>query len=678
MPVSIDDVNKRWERIRANPECNLSLEPDLVAKFVNRKESELVQEKIEETLTHLANLRLKRGAFVSDEPSSQGDIVTCEGLESFLIPAVEQSLSFSKFLENYNSGTKFAAELLNDINQLLDTWENKGFEGRPYLDPDALIKELEPVTRNKTESLNTTESAAIACRVIIHLLHLHFNREDEKYFSQMIGKKLDITRLRECFSKSISFLVDAFQKGSDEKNPIGSVTIKGMPGSGWSWTNWQGLPPMLFFTAAAVDAFAELELYFIRKGKRNALGKVLTDIYNENEDALIDYQFCVDMARQWVVNLVLPNISTALGVHVEDDPANDLAIDFDEKPKGFELYKLDLKKIEELDKFPLVFYNNLYALLILLWSFGDWDDSASEKNIKAKSMIERSLLQVVNNYTRIDVIKDVLNRFPFVFYLPGEGYFQKKESTDARAYMDSGFLTLLARQLVLCGVYGLGDPNILNPLIETLYIELLLNRYREEGDYAYLWSIKNKEIFSTQRAIQALTFYYAYAKGKEVGLISTPTSPPTGRPPYSSTPGKTINLPLELRIPGNLDWNSIFTGMESSIGIWKDKNDEGKSEPSRMAVTARSFAEYIKKKKIKVAQAISEEQMDFLAEIDQVGNGINDNFHDGKISPEDTLTFLDELALLMRNPWTKDGAPLKKNLDKIKEKSKRLLPDKKE
>ena len=33
--------------------------------------------------------------------------------------------------------------------------------------------------------------------------------------------------------------------------------------------------------------------------------------------------------------------------------------------------------------------------------------------------------------------------------------------------------------------------------------------------YGALWSNKAVEVFSTQRAIQALTFYYAYAHGKE-------------------------------------------------------------------------------------------------------------------------------------------------------------------
>jgi hypothetical protein len=667
--MNIDDAKDRWTRLRNNPECNLSLEPNYVSSFVNQKESELVQGKIKETLINLANLRLKKGSFVSDDPPSQGDIATCEGIEAFLIPAVEGALSISDFLKDYEKGAKFANALVEDINKLVETWESKGFEGRPYFDPDALKRELDPVTRSKTESLNTTESAAIASRVIIHLLNLHLNRADEEYFSQLIGKKFDIQHLENCLSKAVTFLVDAFQKGDDKKNPIGSAMTEGMPGSGWSWTDWPGLPPMLFFTSAAVDAFAELELYLIRKASIGVLDKTLNDIYKKNETKLLEYQFCVDMARQWVVNLVLPNISTGLGIYVEKDPTDGTPIDFDDEPEGYKSYKLDLGKMKDLEQFPIVFYNNLYALLILLWSFGDWDDSGEDKNMKSKSMIERALMQVVNNYTRIDVIRDILNRFPYVFYLPGKGYFQKKESNPARAYMDSGFLTLLTRQLVLCGVYGLGDPNVLNPLIESLYIELLLNRYREEADYAYLWSIKNKEIFSTQRAVQALTFYCAYAKGKEFGRKEGREGLITDAPR-----GGTVPIQLELKIPENFDWNAIFSRLESLINKSKDKKKN--PHETQPTVTAKNFTEYISEKNVKIARAVTDTQMNFLADIDKIGNEINDDFRDGRIPYKNTVELLDSLVELVQKPWSKSGSPLSKELDKIKTKYQKQVPKK--
>jgi hypothetical protein len=677
--VKIEDVTNRWNKLRDKDECSLSMDAGNVAKFVQLKESILVQGKIRETLTHLADLRLDKGFFANDKPEAQGDIVTCEGLDAFLVPCVEKSFSISDFLKNYERGTELADELISDINGLVKIWDdkNKGFPGKPYLNSDAIKKEIDPNRDVREKNINTTESAAVACRVIIHLLTLCLVRSEEEYFNELIGERLDVDALGNCLSKAIIFLVDAFQKGEDEKNPIGSATFKGKPGSGWSWTDWKGLRPMLFFTAIAVDAFAELELYLIRISRNDWVNERFKSIYNKNKENLEQYQFCVDMARRWVISTVLTDISTGLGIHIENAPDGS-KFEIADNPEGYDAYMPDLKKVEGLHDTdsPLLFYNNLYALLIMLWSFGDWDSSASEVDNKVKSKIERALMQLVNNYTRVDVIREVLNRFPYTFYLPGEGYFKEGQiNKEACSYMDSGFLTLLTRQLVLCAVYGVGDPNVLKPLIDQLYIDLLLNRNREDPEYAFLWSAKNKEIFSTQRALQALTFYYAYVKGKEFekeGEAKT-TQPGSGQLGIPSG-GRTINLPLQLVLPENIDWSTIFSRGGLSEPLPPDIKEPPIPKPE---ITAKNFTEYIKKNKVKVAQAMSEEQMAFLTEIDKEGNEVNDNFHDGNISYKDAKVFLNQLAELIKTPWAEDGSPLKKNLGDIKVAHKKLLPKKK-
>jgi hypothetical protein len=664
MAIDINEVTRRWEKLRGKSECNLSIEPGVVAEFVNQKKSDLVKNKINETLIQLANLRLAKGFFASDDPNAQGDIVSCEGLESFLIPAVENVLPISDFLKEYEKGIDLASALLKDINQLLEDWEKRGFQGRPYLNSDAILGILEPGARDEAKKgFNNTESAAYACRVIIHLVNLHYNRPDEEYFSQIIGDELDIDRLRKSLKKAISFLVDAFQKGKD--NSIGSAVFKKKPGSGWSWTNWQGLPPMLFFTSTAVDTFAELELYLIRKAKRGVSGDVVEDIYNENQGKLLEYEFCVDMARRWVLNSILPYISTGLGMFPEKLP-NGSKLDFKVDFKDYNLYKVDIAREEALKESPLVFYNNLYAILILLWSFADWDDSAEAIESDTKSKIERSIMQVVNNYSRIDVVREILNRFPYVFYLPGEEFFIEDSPKDAREYMDSGFLTLLTRHIVLCAVYGVGDPDVLGNLIESLYLELLLNRNREDPEYPYLWSVKSKEIFSTQRALQALTFYYAYVKAKEVGLKTS--SRPAGP-----------TLPLEVRIPENANWGPFISRVQSSIEAWQKNTNIEYSEPSKskLNITARNFADHLKKNKFKVALAITEEQMNFLAELSKIGDNILSDFHKKKISNNDAVALLEGLCKLISNPWSKDGSPLKEKLNNIKTNHKKIESKKK-
>ena len=85
------EVKERWKNIRKNPECDLSLTPEAVAKYLSKPEYDLVQDRIQETLSQLALYRLEMRGFrsTSPAPSSPGDLATCEGLEAFLVPAVE-------------------------------------------------------------------------------------------------------------------------------------------------------------------------------------------------------------------------------------------------------------------------------------------------------------------------------------------------------------------------------------------------------------------------------------------------------------------------------------------------------------------------------------------------------------------------------------------------------------
>ena len=100
MAINFQDVTNRWENIRKNPECDLELSPETVALFMSEQESELVRGNIRNTLEHLADFRLESGDFVNDSPTGSGSLVRCEGLETFLVPAVEGVLSFSSFLKN--------------------------------------------------------------------------------------------------------------------------------------------------------------------------------------------------------------------------------------------------------------------------------------------------------------------------------------------------------------------------------------------------------------------------------------------------------------------------------------------------------------------------------------------------------------------------------------------------
>jgi hypothetical protein len=654
MSIEPKSINERWDRIRRKEECDLSLTPESVAEYLSIPESELVRARIRESLIQFANYRVKSGdkGFISRKPASPGEMATCEGLEAFFVPAVEGALSFSAFLDEYNRRGKEKERFLELINKdilgLVAEWEKSRFSGQPYANTDDIYDAIVPIKRDEFKSINITEAAAMACRVVIHLLTLKLNRPEEELFQREISKELHDDRLFAALTNAIDFLVRSFQKGEggSEETRIANASTGGSVGSGWSWTDRPGLPPMLFFSAAAVDAFAELDLYLIRAVLKDQLvrgegGSKLRAFYEKNQQKLIQLQLCVDMARRWVQKAVLPDLSVGYGQHVEkfyqdaNSPGEELK--YDKSPEGYEHFKEDLARLEKLQHPPMVFYNGLYALSILLWSWGDWSDDGMHADDEAKSGINRALAQLVYNYGSIPVVKEILNRFPYVFNLPGKGIFQPSELSKT-AYLDSAFLPLLTRLLVLFVVYGVGDRNLLEPVIRDLYVELLQNRHRGNLDYSALWSTDYIEVFSTQRAIQSLTFYYAYARGKEMvegkGKLS-----------------EIITLRNKTGFPLILEAVS-----ERPAGLAAESSNG-------RAIAAKDWVEYCREQIPGWNYVLDENQDkdadDFQGDAKDLGNEILGAYHKGEINAEASRTILNSLISVHDKPKT--GVAIRKS-----------------
>jgi hypothetical protein len=526
MPVNPAEIQKRWEQIRGLPECDLSLAPEAVREYLSEPESAIVKQRILETLIQFANYRVEKGNYHSGNEAA-GDLATCEGLETFLVPAVEEAYRFSDFLRKYPSKDRFVEKFHEDLSGLLEKWskEKPEFSGAPYADMGKVRNAVKPVQRKSFEPFNITETAAMACRIVVHILTLKQRSKDEEEFVQAIGKDFDDNRLLGALSNAVDFLVAAFQKsntGASDGEKIANAKWGNSEGSGWSWTAGQpggasGLAPLLFFTAAVVDAFAELDLYLIRPGRANVFADsapALQKFYQDKQKQLFLLQLGVDMARRWIQTEVLPNLTLGTGQHEEEYPDNSqtkivYAIQKESDPYRSDWEQAGLKP-------PVLYYNTLYALQILLWSFGDRSDDGKSVDDAAKSAINRALTLLVYNYDSIPVVKQVLGEVPHVFLLPGRGMFSASDKDSDCDYLDAGFLPLLTRLLVLFVVYGVGDRNLFEPILRDLYVELLQRRHRTEPEYGALWSIDKIEVYSTQRAIQALTFYHAYAAGKEL------------------------------------------------------------------------------------------------------------------------------------------------------------------
>lgn len=222
---------------------------------------------------------------------------------------------------------------------------------------------------------------------------------------------------------------------------------------------------------------------------------------------------CVDMARRWVLKVVLPALTSGVGQYRETYPdKSDMKLA--PQPKLDSFKKTWLQADEKLEE-PTLYYNSLYALQILLWSFGDRTDDGTKVDAAAKSDINRAITLLVSNYDTLPVVGDVLSKVDHKFLLPGKGVFEGTDESANCEYLDAGFLPALTRLLVLFVAYGVGDRNVLEPIIRDLYVSLL-QRQNSKLIYRALWSRDAVEVYSTQRAIQALTFYHAYAAGKEL------------------------------------------------------------------------------------------------------------------------------------------------------------------
>jgi hypothetical protein len=666
MSAEAKAITDRWNLIRKTGD--LSLSPESVAAYLRIPESVLVRDRIIESLIQFADYRLETSGFASSDPPTPGDMATCEGLEAFLVPAVEGALPFSKFLEHYaakgGNTEAFAAAIKDDISGLLDKWEKGLFAGEPYANIKKLQTSIEPNIRDQFKHINITESAALACRVLIHLLTLKLNRADEELFQEKIANELDERRMLAALKEAIDFLVRAFQKGkgTTEEEEIVNAKIGPDAGSGWSWTDRPGLPPMLFFTAAAVDAFAELDLYLIRPAvdkKWESKGLKLIVFHDENAEKLQHFQLCIDMARRWVLKAVLLNLIDGFGMYAEKLPTTDGTdeyLDYEKSPKGYVHYKEDLDRWE-LPHPPMVFYNSLYALLILLWSWGDRNDAGDSVNDDAKNKINRAISQLVFNYSSIPVVKEILDKIQYLFYLPGSVFKKgEKEPKEPRSYIDSAFLPLLTRLLVLFVVYGVGDRNMLEPVIRNLYVELLQSRHRGSIEYSALWSKDAIEVFSTQRSIQALTFYYAYASGKEIVEAQSGGGDVVLR-------NKT-GAPLVLVFDRQSD-----VGEATSVPVSEPAGPrEPPPDPDR--ITDEKFAKYCQKTPGWQVPPISENQAaEFLqSKTKALGDTILSDYKAGKISDsKGTRVILDALVDIFASPESSDGKVREDDLSKIEE-----------
>lgn len=394
--------------------------------------------------------------------------------------------------------------------------------------------------------------------------------------------------------------------------------------------------------------------------EKDSITVALEKLYLENEEAIKDYQFCVDMSRRWVIKKVLKDISHNYGLHYEEDAQIEILDTIEDEIKIDQLlnelesinnFQREKKKEATLSPFvirrgnkekelnaPFAEYNSLYALLIILWTFGDQREDGEDYDNHLKAKIERALLQIVINYRNYPVIRKILDEYPYRFILPDVQKGDKVFSSNAKpedqlAFEDSGFLTLLSRILVLYGVYGIADHSLLDPIIREMYVDLLFARNRRNSKYPNLWSQNDVEVFSTFRAVQTLTFYYLYQQGKE----------------------------LNQQRSGNQSKSEFFREVAQFLEQVEITSPQPATEPKDDKVEFRydNFKEfYLSEANKDWPLAMNDEQTRHIKRFQLFGDYIIYAIENGDLDEEKGEKLLNQLNSCVQKPWDDNGKPL--------------------
>lgn len=423
-------------------------------------------------------------------------IATAEGIESFLIPCLKSKELKEQFLSRLankrQAKNSFFKLFTDDIKFLINSCVikkgtrsniskedavNKGFFSDPYWSPifvkRATIQTLKDTDEKLAQGLiETTDSVGFVLPAMLHFWHLF---KDNTPF------------------KNINF-DDVTQVIFEGTQKLVRWHIKNK-GWGWGDSGRYQLQSSLFSTWTACECLSELDDIIltpeIKTGENNQLGidsKSVWEVIRETKDYLID---------------------TYLDKIIQDDPI----------------------EASETEKGPISLYNDLYALDALILTYADrkWEeglpylayrDPKSSKRIVEEcakddviqSKLELGLYKIIKLYGKEEIKKELRSQ-EYKFYLDfGNVLDQNALSKNPEwfEYSDKSFIPLLLRVCTLLSSYKLGNPIILDELAKEIYKDLLLIRHTKELKLRHCWDETYFSVYSTQRAIEALTDMYSF------------------------------------------------------------------------------------------------------------------------------------------------------------------------
>ena len=474
------------------------------------KKSKIIRDEILNIWKELIIYRNSKGHFDNENPRESSDkksrITTAEGLECFLIPAVNSN-EFKKLLDEILSDEKnkafkdnFASDISFLINESIvkknskltsEQREAKGFFGDPYLP----MKNLSAIVRkNYDRKIEITDSVCFTVSAMIHVRKL-FN---ETSFSKQ--KKISFNDIDHLIETGINKIIKWHIKGE-----------------GWGWTNCEdSVETDMYSTWTVAETFAEIDDHLLKKNETSNLSFNEKELWN-----------CIEEAKNFFIS------SESGSESLLDSMTYNHPLHFGDQPN------------EKNKEYIMNLYNDLYALDAMILFYSDrkwighspWNPSNGEErevNTEVRNKFEVVVKKIFKLFSDHklryniddDISKnntltnsDVLKKEEYVFDLTGgfldESKRDKSTFKDYFQYGDKSFIPMFLKILILMARYELGNPIVIDKLINELYIDLTLTRYSEDSNYKYLWDEDFISIYSTERSIEALTDLFLYFKEKE-------------------------------------------------------------------------------------------------------------------------------------------------------------------
>lgn len=476
-----------------------------------RSRHEVIAKDIIQAWKVLAKFRMEKGFWANmgeagtpDESTGgavPGRVLICEALELFLIPALNPFLKedFDRILRFTFNEETFLDVFANDLQILIDAvfviHGDNTIETRFFSDPYSMLDDI----KAQSAVPQNVDCATYVVSVLLHVWYL-FGSDGglDEELCRRLREKVSFDSFPRLVDACIEFIIECHE-----------------PGKGWRWTNNEKVPSTLYFSWTVCEILNEVDNLILDSERRPNLPLTADplDQSSWNQDLIDKSPFLFNREalaasmrdlRSWALEQLRDvSVGTMVTESVLMDPSGQNNPQFVCFPSE-EYTKLGL---DDQHSQSVLWLNNLFVMEIVLLTYGDRTGDSAH----VTAMLENGLLSLIKKYLYDEDLRNVLDHYNYMFYLPpGDGEVldlsKLRNNRPHSLYRDKIFQGLLMRLLVLYIRYDIGNFLLLEEHLKTLYRRLLEAR-NHTVDYQYAWDSDAFSVFATVRAMESLKEY---------------------------------------------------------------------------------------------------------------------------------------------------------------------------